>query len=84
MQSKRIYKCLQNEVTGDVEITITDESGSSISRAVFDNWDETVAYFFEIRDELVKNTQLEITHIDDFHFESKTRQTLSVKNDKFE
>lgn len=72
MRRKRIYKCLQNTVTDTVEISVTDEKGHSIVTSFFDNLEETVAYFQEIKDELSKNEQLEVIEINDFHFECQT------------
>jgi hypothetical protein len=77
MRRKRIYKCLQNTVTGTVEISVTDEKGHSIITSVFGNLEETVAYFQEIKDELSKNEQLEVVEIDDFHFESQSLEKAS-------
>ena len=72
MRRKRIYKCLQNAATDTVEINVTDETGHSIVRSVFDSLEETIAYFHEIKDELSRNEQLEIVEVNDFHFECQS------------
>ena len=78
MRRKRIYKCLQNTANDTVEISVTDEKGHSIITSVFDNFEETVAYFQEIKDELSKNEQLEVVEIDDFHFECQSLEKASI------
>jgi hypothetical protein len=60
---------LRNESTGKAEINVTDERGYSILTSRFDRIDDTLRYFYEVRDELATNNQLEIIQIDDFQFE---------------
>ena len=69
MFRKKVYKCRRNKKTGKSEICVTDENGNSILTSSFDKMDETVSYFYEIRDELATNKQLSIVQINDFHFE---------------
>ena len=73
MFKKKVYKCLQNENTGKVEINVTDEKGYPILTSSFDRLDETITYFHEVRDELATNDQIEIIQINDLHFECVRR-----------
>lgn len=76
MPHKRIYKCLRDDATDRVRIYVTDEDGHSIVNSVFDNLNETVAYFQEIKNELKENERLKVVEIDDFHFECQSIETL--------
>ncbi len=67
---------MRNENTGKVEINVTDERGYPILTSKFDRMDETMRYFYEIRDELATNKQLEIIQIDDFQFECINHETV--------
>ena len=69
MFKKKVYKCLRNKTTGQAEINVTNERGYSILTSRFERMDETIRYFYEIRDELATNKQLEIIQINDLHFE---------------
>jgi hypothetical protein len=81
MQYKRIYKCLRNAATGKPAISVTDENGYPVNTSFFDSFDETVAYFYELKDELARNQQMEIVNYDDFHFECRAVEGVSARND---
>ena len=73
MFRKKVYKCRRNKRTGKSEICVLDENGNSILTSSFDQMDETITYFREIRDELATNKQLAVIQINDFHFECASR-----------
>lgn len=76
MPHKRIYKCLPDDATDSVRIDVTDEDGQTIVTSVFDDLNETVAYFQEIKNELKENEKLEVVEINDFHFECQGVETI--------
>jgi len=82
MQHKRIYQCLRNASTGKAVISVTDEKNQSVNTSFFDSFDETVAYFYELKEELGENDELEIVVINDFHFECRGIEcvTSSARN----